>query len=154
MDRAVPFPVGIGSPAAAEHVGGGNGVASGVDRAYGAAMGDAGTRLVERFNDAWHRGDLTTVAACLAEDVLYSPSAWDGPARTLRGRDAVCRAFADQLGNGPTLGAVRAAGDRVLCEWSWPQAEDGTVLRGVDLYLVRDGLIAAKDVFSKITTDG
>lgn len=63
-------------------------------------------------------------------------------------------AAAEHVGDGLTLGAVRAAGDRVLCEWSWPQAEDGTVLRGVDLYLVRDGLIAAKDVFSKITIDG
>ncbi|MET7374831.1 nuclear transport factor 2 family protein [Micromonospora arida] len=114
-------------------------------------MSDPGVRSVERFNAAWHRGDLTEVAACLAEDVTYSPSGWDGPAVTLRGRDVVCRAFADHLGPGPTLGAVRSAGDRVLCEWSWPAAEDGTVLHGVDLYLVRDGLIAAKDVFSKIT---
>ncbi|MEU8392980.1 nuclear transport factor 2 family protein [Micromonospora sp. NPDC048842] len=114
-------------------------------------MSDAGVLVVERLNAAWHRGDLAAVSACLAEDVTYSPSAWDGPAVALRGRDAVCRAFADQLGPGPTLGAVRSAGDRILCEWSWPPAEDGTVLRGVDLYLVQDGLIAAKDVFSKIT---
>ncbi|MEW2428505.1 nuclear transport factor 2 family protein [Micromonospora sp. NPDC047644] len=117
-------------------------------------MSDAGMVVVERFNAAWHRGDLAAVSACLAGDVSYSPSAWDGPAVTLRGRDAVCRAFADQLGPGPALEAVRSAGDRVWCEWSWPPAEDGTVLRGVDLYLVRGGLIAAKDVFSKITAGG
>lgn len=112
--------------------------------------------LVQRFNAAWVRGDLAAVAACLADDVTYRPNAWDGPATTLRGREAVTAAFADQLGPGagPTLGPVWAAGERVVCEWAWAPAEDGTVLRGLDVYRVRDGRIVAKDVYGKITTEG
>lgn len=108
--------------------------------------------VVERFNAAWERGDLAAVTACLAADVTYSPSAWDGPAVTVHGREAVAAVFAGQLGpgDGPVLGEVHAAGDRVSCAWRWPPATDGTTLRGLDVYLVRDGLIAAKDVFSKL----
>ncbi|MDI6100130.1 nuclear transport factor 2 family protein [Actinoplanes sp. NEAU-A12] len=114
-------------------------------------MIDAGN-VVERFNAAWEQGDLAAVTACLATDVTYSPSAWDGPAVTVHGREAVAAVFAGQLGpgDGPALGAVHVAGDRVGCEWQWPPAADGTTLRGLDVYLVRDGLIVAKDVFSKV----
>ncbi|AXH91224.1 nuclear transport factor 2 family protein [Micromonospora aurantiaca] len=110
--------------------------------------------LIEEFNAAWLRGDLAAVSACLAEDVTYCPNAWDGPAGTARGRAAVADVFAGQLGpgDGPALGAVWATGDRAVCEWAWPPAEDGTVLRGLDVYRVRDGRIVAKDVFGKITS--
>ena len=110
-------------------------------------------RVIERFNAAWELGDLATVSACLADDVMYCPNAWDGPAGAVRGRDDVTRAFADQIGPGPgpILGPVWAAGDRVVCEWRWAPAEDGTILRGLDLYRIHNGQIAVKDVYGKIT---
>ncbi|GAB2617937.1 hypothetical protein Aab01nite_31490 [Paractinoplanes abujensis] len=110
--------------------------------------------LIERFNTAWELGDLATVSALLADDVTYCPNAWDGPAVAVRGRDEVSKVFAGQLGPGagPALGPIWSAGDRVLCEWRWPPADDGTVLRGLDVYRVREGRIAAKDVYGKITS--
>ena len=62
-------------------------------------------------------------------------------------------AFADQLGpgEGPVLGPVWADGERVCCEWAWAPAEGGSVLRGLDVYRVRGGLIVTKDVYGKIT---
>ncbi|MEU1590029.1 hypothetical protein [Micromonospora sp. NPDC005710] len=36
-----------------------NGVAADAAHARGARMGDAGVLVVERFDAAWHRGDLT-----------------------------------------------------------------------------------------------
>lgn len=108
--------------------------------------------LIERFNAAWELGDLAAVADCLAEDVTYCPNAWDGPARVVRGREEVAKVFADQMGPGPILGDVWAAGDRVVCEWRWTPAEDGTVLQGLDLYRIHHGRITAKDVYGKITT--
>jgi ketosteroid isomerase-like protein len=111
--------------------------------------------LIERFNAAWAAGDLAAVSACLADDVEYCPNAWDGPAVVVRGRTEVTAVFADQIGpgEGPVLGPVFAAGDRVVCEWQWAPAEDGTVLRGLDLYRVSDGRIVAKDVYGKITQE-
>lgn len=110
--------------------------------------------LVERFNAAWELGDLAEVAGCLSADVVYSPNAWDEPSRAVRGRDKVVEVFAEQMGPGPgpILGEVWAAGDRAVCEWRWATAEDGTVLRGLDIYRVHNGQIVTKDVFGKITT--
>jgi ketosteroid isomerase-like protein len=113
-------------------------------------------KLIERFNAAWLLGDLEAVSALLDDGVTYCPNAWDGPAGVVRGRDAVTEVFAAQIGpgEGPALGDVFASGDRVVCEWQWPVAEDGTVLRGLDLYRIRDGRIVAKDVYGKITDPG
>ncbi|GIF38978.1 ketosteroid isomerase-like protein [Actinoplanes xinjiangensis] len=109
--------------------------------------------LIERFNAAWLRGDLPALSAALDDDVVYRPNAWDGPAVAVHGRDAVVEVFAGQIGpgEGPDLGDVFASGDRVVCEWQWPPAADGTVLRGLDVYRIRDGRITTKDVYGKIT---
>ena len=105
----------------------------------------------DRFLAAWKRADLDGVVACLAEDVVYSTSGRTGQATTYRGRDEVAAAFADQLGDDPglALGPIVAADGRALNEWAYPLAESGTTLRGVDVYTIRDGLIAVKDVFGK-----
>jgi len=47
---------------------------------------------------------------------------------------------------------VWAAGDRVVCEWQWEPAEDGSVLRGLDVSRIHNGRIAAKDAYGKITS--
>ncbi|BEL06655.1 hypothetical protein Q0Z83_048460 [Actinoplanes sichuanensis] len=65
-------------------------------------------KLIDGFNDAWLRGDLAAVSAALDDDVAFCPNAWDGPAATVRGRDAVVEIFAGQIGpgEGPVLGDV------------------------------------------------
>ncbi|AGZ39100.1 hypothetical protein AFR_04055 [Actinoplanes friuliensis DSM 7358] len=85
---------------------------------------------------------------CLAEDVVLCGS--DGS--TVRGRVAVAAVFADQLGGDPDLviEPIAVRGERGFGYFSYPVAEDGSTLRGVDVYTVRDGLIVAKDVISKI----
>ncbi len=109
--------------------------------------------LIDRFVAAWLRGDLAAVTDCLAADVVYSDTGRKGVASTYRGRDEVAAAFADQLGDDPdlTLGAVIATGDRAYCEWVYAGAADGTTLRGIDVYTLKAGKIAAKDVFAKVT---
>jgi hypothetical protein len=84
---------------------------------------------------------------------VYSDTGRTGVAATYCGRDEVAGAFADQLGEDPdlTLGAVIAIGDRAFCEWIYVGAADGTTLRGIDVYTLKDGKIAAKDVFGKVT---
>jgi ketosteroid isomerase-like protein len=107
--------------------------------------------VVERFVAAWLRGSLDEVVALLADDVVYTGSGGGGLTTAVRGRDAVAALFADQVGDDAdlVLAPPVGCGDRVLHEWSYPPAEDGSTLRGVDVYTLRDGLIAAKDVFSK-----
>ncbi|MEH0840765.1 hypothetical protein V6U81_00015 [Micromonospora sp. CPCC 205711] len=52
---------------------------------------------------------------------------------------------------GPGSPTFPAGTERVCVEWAWAPAEDGSVLRGLDVYRVRGGLIVTKDVYGKIT---
>ena len=108
--------------------------------------------LVEAFVEAWLRGDLEGVMACVTDDVVYSPSG-AGEVATYRGHDEVRAIFATSVGDDPdiTLGDLVVSGDVVLGPWWYAPAADGSTLRGLDLYTMRDGKIAAKDVFSKRT---
>ena len=110
------------------------------------------TDVIDRFVAAWLRGDLAAVLDFLTDDIVYTNAGTQGQATTYRGRDEVAAAFANQVGDDPdlTLGPVLACGDRAFSEWTYKPAADGTVLRGVDVYTLREGRIAAKDVFGKI----
>ncbi len=113
---------------------------------------DSGAPVVARFVRAWLAGDLDGVMACVTDDVVYAPPG-SGELVTYRGREAVRDVFAASVGPDAdlTLGEVVVAGDVVLGPWWYPPREDGSTFRGLDLYTLRDGMIAAKDVFSKIT---
>ena len=104
--------------------------------------------LLERFWTAWRARDLPGVVACLADDVTLCGS--DGT--TASGRDAVTAVFAEQLAGDPglTVEPIVTHGDRGFGYFTYAPAADGTTLRGVDVYTVRDGRIVAKDVLSKI----
>jgi len=110
------------------------------------------TDVIDRFVAAWLRGDLAAVLDCLTDDIVYTNTGSQGRATTWRGRDEVAAAFAEQVGPDLdlALGPVIASGDRAFSEWSYKPAPDGSVLRGIDLYTLRAGRIAAKDVFAKI----
>ena len=104
--------------------------------------------LLDQFLAAWSRKDIDGVVGCLGADVVYCGS--DG--RTVRGREAVAAVFAEQLDGDPalTIEPIAVRGDRGFGYFSYPTADDGTTLRGVDVYTLRDGLIIEKDVLSKI----
>jgi ketosteroid isomerase-like protein len=115
---------------------------------------NSGVELVNKFVADWLRGDLDAVMAYVADDVVFTPAGYGGTAITYRGRDEVRAAFAEQVGDDPALTFATPVGtaDRVLGEWTYQPAADGTVLRGVDVYTFQDGLIVAKDVYSKLCT--
>lgn len=100
-------------------------------------------QVVEQFVEAWLEGDLDGVMACVTDDVVFSPSG-PGEVPAHRGRDAVREVFASSVGDDRdiTLGDLVATDDVVLGPWWYPPAADGTTLRGLDLYTVRNGKIA------------
>ena len=104
--------------------------------------------VLSRFRIAWLSADLPGVLACLTEDVVFRTS--DGT--VFAGRDEVGQAFGGDLGTDPelTIEPVVVGDGRGFGYWHYPVAADGTTLRGVDVYTLRDGLIATKDVFSKL----
>ena len=100
---------------------------------------------VEAFNAAWGAHDLDATLALVTDDAVFEST---GPAPDgIRhaGRDELCRAWApifDDIGTVFTVETAFAVGDRYVQTWRYDWG-DGHV-RGVDVFLVRDDLVAEK----------
>jgi steroid delta-isomerase-like uncharacterized protein len=108
--------------------------------------------LIDRYNDAWNAQDLDAVAALHAEDVVFHNHTAD---ERVEGADAVREHIGSIFERWPDLRfrgrSLRVAGDFAVNEWTaTATAPDGRRLEwdGVDVFPVRDGRIARKDVYS------
>jgi ketosteroid isomerase-like protein len=101
--------------------------------------------LIERFNQAWGDHDLERALEMMTEDCVFESTgpAPDGERR--EGKDAVRAAwkpiFDDTQSRFETEEAFEA-GDRFVQRWRYAWG-DGHV-RGVDVFLLRDGKVAEK----------
>ncbi len=101
--------------------------------------------IVEAFGAAWAAHDLDATLLLVTGDCVFE-STEPGPDGTRsEGRDAVRRAWQPIFDDTHAIFEAEetfAAGDRVVQRWrySW---QDGHV-RGVDVFRVRDGLVAEK----------
>ena len=108
---------------------------------------------VARFNAAFARHDIAGIMAAMADDCLFEDTPPpDG--RCYQGQAAV-RAYWEQFFRDSPHARFEeeerfAWGDRCVVRWrySWDPAGDGHV-RGVDLFRVRDGLVAEKRAYVK-----
>jgi ketosteroid isomerase-like protein len=101
--------------------------------------------IVEAFGAAWGAHDLDATLALVTEDCVFE-STEPGPDGTRHeGRDALREAwrpiFADPGANFDAEETFAAA-DRVVQRWRYTWV-DGHI-RGVDVFRVRDGLVAEK----------
>ena len=103
--------------------------------------------LIERYNAAWNAQDLQTIAALHADDVVFHNHTADERAE---GAAAVREHIARIFRNNPTLRfttrSLLCGDDFAVCEWTATTGELGW--DGVDVFPLRDGLIARKDVYS------
>ena len=112
---------------------------------------DAVRQLIDRYNAAWNRQDLDALSALHHPEVVFHNHTADERAE---GADAVRAHVARIFENNPTLRfatrSLRAGEDFAVCEWTATVTRDARVLEwdGVDVFPVRDGLIARKDVYS------
>lgn len=103
------------------------------------------TLTIQKFNAAWGAHDLAGCLALMTEDCRFDATG-PAPDGTLHvGPEAVGEAwraiFEDTASNFETE-EIFSAGDRVVARWRYSWA-DGHV-RGVDVFRVRDGLVAEK----------
>ena len=103
--------------------------------------------LIERYNDAWNRQDLDALHAQHHPDIVFHNHTADERAE---GADAVRAHIAQIFANNPTLRfstrSLHVGEDFAVCEWT---ASTGTrEWDGVDVFPIRDGKIARKDVYS------
>ena len=107
--------------------------------------------LIERYNDAWNSHDLDAIASMHADDVVFHNYS---AGERAEGADAVREHIAQIFRNNPTLRfttrSLYAGDDFAVCEWTLHVEKDGRRLEwdGVDVFPVRDGRIARKDVYS------
>lgn len=106
--------------------------------------------LLDRFGDAFNRQDLDATLAMMTDDCLFESTVPPDGIRA-EGKDAVRAAFGDFFTGSP--GArfeaedVFGAGERAVVRWRYDWG-DGHV-RGIDVFRVRDGLVAEKCSYVK-----
>ena len=111
--------------------------------------------IVERFNDALNRKDLSAVAALLTEDTVFENTRPAPDGERVAGKSAVVEFWRTLMAKNAD-GSFEAedtivAGDRVTVCWIYRKLRDGQPwhLRGVDVFTIRDGKVAAKLAYVK-----
>jgi hypothetical protein len=107
--------------------------------------------LIGRYNDAWNRQDLDAIGAAHDEGIVFHNHT---AGERAEGASAVREHIAEIFRNNPSLRfttrSVRTGDDFAVCEWTATVERGGKTLEwdGVDVFPLRDGLIARKDVYS------
>ncbi|HEY5058279.1 MAG TPA: nuclear transport factor 2 family protein [Gaiellaceae bacterium] len=107
--------------------------------------------LIDRYNDAWNRQDVDAIAGMHHADIVFHNHTADEHAE---GADAVREHIAGIFRNNPDLRfcgrSFHTGDDFAVSEWTANVTKDGRRLEwdGVDVFPLRDGLIARKDVYS------
>ena len=101
--------------------------------------------LIEQFGATWRAHDLPAALAMLTEDCVFDATG-PGPDGTRHvGPDAIGQAWQPIFDDPDSLFDAEetfAAGDRVVQRWRYSWA--GGHVRGVDVFRLRDGLVAEK----------
>jgi ketosteroid isomerase-like protein len=111
--------------------------------------------VVERFNQAFNRHDVDALAELLTEDTVFEDTSPAPDGRRIEGKSAVVdfwrEWFARNSGAQFDAEETIVSGDRAVVRWVYRKMRDGRPwhLRGVDVFTVRDGKVAAKLAYVK-----
>jgi len=107
--------------------------------------------LIERYNGAWNAQDLDTIHALHHPDVVFDNHT---AGESAEGAEAVREHIAQIFHNNPGMTcrtrSMHTGEDFAVAEWTVHVEKDGRALEwdGVDVFPIRNGLIARKDVYS------
>jgi ketosteroid isomerase-like protein len=107
--------------------------------------------LIGRYNDAWNRQDLDAIHALHHPEIVFdNHTAGEQAVGADAVREHIGRIFANNPDMRFTTRSLQAGDDFAVCEWTLNVTKDGRALEwdGVDVFPLRDGLIARKDVYS------
>jgi ketosteroid isomerase-like protein len=116
---------------------------------------DSTLDVVTRFNDAINRHDAVAVAALLSDDTVFENTGPAPDGTRLEGKAAVAAFWATWLVKNADAHfdaeEVIVAGDQCTVRWVYRKVRDGTPwhLRGVDVFTVKQGKVAAKLAYVK-----
>jgi ketosteroid isomerase-like protein len=110
---------------------------------------------IHNFNDAFNRHDADALAALLTEDTVFEDTSPAPDGRRIEGKAAVVEFwrgwFARNADARFDAEELILSGNRAVVPWVYRKMRQGQPwhLRGVDLFTVRDGKIAAKLAYVK-----
>lgn len=119
------------------------------------ATASATRAVIDRFNEAFNRHDADALAAVLTDDTVFEDTSPAPDGRRIEGKAAVVdfwRAWflknADAVFDAED---VIVSGDRAVVLWVYRKQRNGQPwhIRGVDVFTVRDGKVAAKLAYVK-----
>jgi ketosteroid isomerase-like protein len=111
--------------------------------------------VVDRFNEAFNRHDADALASVLTEDTVFEDTSPTPDGRRVEGKTAVVafwRTWFQQNADARfDAEDVIVSGDRAVVLWVYRKMRNGQPwhLRGVDVFTVRDGKVAAKLAYVK-----
>jgi taurine dehydrogenase small subunit len=115
-------------------------------------VSDVVRALIEAYDAAWNRQDLDALCSFHTDDVVFENHT---AGETVEGSEAVRAHIGGIFERWPTLRfrgrSFHAADDFAVSEWTASATrDDGTRIEweGVDVFPIRDGKIARKDVYS------
>jgi ketosteroid isomerase-like protein len=114
------------------------------------------TRMViDRFNEAFNRHDADALARVLTDDTVFEDTSPAPDGRRIEGKAAVVAFWRDWFTRNTDAvfeaEDVIVSGDRAVVCWVYRKPRNGQPwhLRGVDVFTVRDGKVAAKLAYVK-----
>jgi uncharacterized protein (TIGR02246 family) len=121
-----------------------------------AQTGAPATRaVVDRFNEAFNRHDAAAVASLLTDDTVFEDTSPAPDGQRIEGKTAVAAYwrgwFARNADAKFEAEETIVSGDRAVVRWVYRKVRNGQPwhLRGVDIFTVRDGKVAAKMAYVK-----
>ena len=111
--------------------------------------------IIDRFNSAFNRHDADALASLLTEDTVFEDTSPAPDGRRIEGKVAVVEFWRGWFArNADAVFEVEdmiVTSDRAVVRWVYRKSRNGQPwhLRGVDLFTVRDGKVAAKLAYVK-----
>ena len=118
-------------------------------------MSENTLEVINRFSEAVNRHDAAGVVALLHEDTVFENTSPAPDGTRLTGKQAVSAFWKTWLSANPDAAfeteETIVAGDRCTVRWIYRKTRDGKPwhLRGIDVFTVRDGKVAAKRSYVK-----
>ncbi len=116
----------------------------------------AATRtVIDRFNAAFNRHDVDSLASLLTDDTVFEDTSPPPDGRRIQGKAAVVAFWRTWFARNPDARfeaeEIIVCGDRAIVRWVYRKIRDGQPwhLRGIDVFTVRDGKVAAKLAYVK-----
>jgi len=111
--------------------------------------------VIDRFNDAFNRHDADALANLLTEDTVFEDTSPAPDGQRIEGKTAVVAFWREWFARNSDAKfeaeEMIVSGDRAVVRWVYRKMRNGQPwhLRGVDVFTVRDGKVAAKLAYVK-----